>query len=89
MPDIYDRLRDRLDEMATGYPATTGGAEIRILKQLFSEDEAELFLAMALMPETVDEVASRVQSDSASLALKLEDMAVKGLIFRLREGESG
>ncbi len=69
MPDIYDRLRDRLDEMATGYPATTSGAEIRILKQLFSEDEAELFLAMALMPETVDEVASRVQSDPSSLAL--------------------
>jgi Na+-translocating ferredoxin:NAD+ oxidoreductase subunit B len=88
MPDSYDRLRDRLDEMATGYPATTGGAEIRILKQLFSENEAELFLAMALMPETVDEVALRVQADSASLALKLEDMAVKGLIFRLREGDA-
>jgi electron transport complex protein RnfB len=88
MPDSYDRLRDRLDEMATGYPATTGGAEIRILKQLFSENEAELFLAMALMPETVDEVALRVQADSASLALKLETMAVKGLIFRLREGDA-
>jgi Na+-translocating ferredoxin:NAD+ oxidoreductase subunit B len=87
MGDIYERLRDRLDEMATGYPSTPSGAEIRILKQLFREEEAELFLAMSPIPETVDEVASRVKSGTASLALKLEDMAVKGLIFRLREGE--
>jgi electron transport complex protein RnfB len=88
MPDIYEKLRDRLDEMATGYPATPGGAEIRILKQLYREDEAELFLAMVPLPETADEVALLVQSDPASLALKLEEMAVKGLIFRLREGDA-
>jgi Na+-translocating ferredoxin:NAD+ oxidoreductase subunit B len=88
MPNIYDRLRDRLDEMATGYPATPGGAEIRILKQLFTEQEADVFLAMAPTPETVDEVALRIRSEPASLALKLEEMAFKGLIFRLREQES-
>ena len=65
MGDIYERLRDRLDEMATGYPSTPSGAEIRILRQLFREEEAELFLVMSPIPETVDEVASRVKSDTA------------------------
>ncbi|HPR53879.1 MAG TPA: 4Fe-4S binding protein [Deltaproteobacteria bacterium] len=87
MADIYEQLRIRLDEMATGYPATEGGVEIRILKQLFSEVDATLFLAMALRPETAAEMASRVQSDPDDLTVRLEDMAHRGLIFRLKEEE--
>ena len=37
MEDVYERLRKRLDDLATGYPATEDRAEIRILKQLFNE----------------------------------------------------
>lgn len=85
MHDIYERLRRRLDDMATGYPATDGGCEIRILKQLFSEEDAELFLAMDQRPETVREIASRVQADQQTLSVRLEDMARRGLVFRLKE----
>jgi Na+-translocating ferredoxin:NAD+ oxidoreductase subunit B len=88
MPDVYERLRTRLDEMATGYPATPGGAEIRILRQLFSENDAELFLAMVSEPETVQEISARIQSDTDTLAVRLEDMAKRGLLFRLKEGET-
>lgn len=86
MPDIYGRLQARLDEMATGYPATPGGAEMRILKQLFSEDDARLFIQMAPNPETADEVALRVHSEYTSIAPQLEGMAAKGLLFRIKEG---
>jgi len=88
MSDNYDKLRERLDEMATGYPATPGGVEVRILKQLFSEDDAELFLAMDTKPSTLDEISARTGLDKASLAPRLEGMARKGVIFRLREGEA-
>jgi Na+-translocating ferredoxin:NAD+ oxidoreductase subunit B len=87
MPGIYDRLRDKLDEMATGYPATPGGAEIRILKHLFTEDDARLFLDMDLKPQTVDEVALHVGADPESIVARLECMAGKGLVFRLRDGD--
>lgn len=40
MKDIYERLRERLNDLATGYPATESGVEIRILKRLFTEEEA-------------------------------------------------
>lgn len=86
MSDIYNRLQARLDEMATGYPSTPGGAETRILKQLFSEEDAHLFLAMDTRPSTVEEVAAQVKTDPAALAPQLEAMAKKGLIFRIREG---
>ncbi len=88
MSDIYSQLRDRLDEMATGYPATPGGVELRILKQLFSEDDARLFLAMDTKPATVDEISLRTGSDPALLVPRLEAMARKGVIFRLRGGDS-
>jgi len=88
MPDVYERLRDRLDEMATGYPATQSGVEIRILKRLFSEEEADLFLALNPQPQTAQEVASHVRSEPAAMVTLLEEMAGKGLIFRLREGET-
>lgn len=87
MADIYEQLRTRLDEMATGYPATEGGAEIRILRQLFSEEDAGLFLAMEQKPRTVTEVAALIQANPDTLAARLEDMARRGLIFRIREGD--
>ena len=88
MPDTYERLRIRLDEMATGYPVTSSGSELRILRQLFSEADAEMFLAMALKPESINEVATRLHSDPSIIAQRLEAMARNGLIFRLREGDT-
>ena len=38
-------------------------------------------------PEDVSDIASRIGTDQAELAEKLEEMAQKGLIFRVREGE--
>lgn len=87
MADIYEQLRARLDEMATGYPATEGGVEIRILRQLFTEEDAALFLAMELKPRTVPEVAARVQAEPEAMAVRLDDMARRGLVFRLKDGD--
>lgn len=87
MADIYERLRERLDGMATGYPATEGGVEVRILRKLFSQEDAALFLAMDQEPRSVAEVAARVHADPGTVAARLEDMARRGLVFRQKEGE--
>lgn len=84
MKDIYERLRDRLEMMATGYPATDNGVEVKILRKLFSEEDADLFLKMDKRPETVREVALRLGTDASAMAVKLEDMAQRGLIFRVK-----
>jgi len=39
MENIYEKLRARLDDLATGYPATESKVEIRLLKRLFTEEE--------------------------------------------------
>ncbi len=42
MTDIYERLGERLDMFPQGFPKTKSGVELKILKELFSPDEAEI-----------------------------------------------
>lgn len=85
MADVYEALRTRLDTMSTGFPSTEKRSEINILKQLFSEDEAELFLALSPILETPEAAAERLGRDSLKLATMMETMACKGLLFRRRK----
>lgn len=85
MNDIYQQLRERLDALSTGFPGTPDSIEIRVLKKLFSEEDAGLFLKMSPMLETPEAVAERLSMDRDAIAARLEDMAVRGLLFRLRK----
>ncbi|NNL42025.1 MAG: 4Fe-4S binding protein, partial [Desulfobacterales bacterium] len=88
MSDIYDQLRQRLDDLATGYPATKSGVEIQILKKLFTVEDAGLFLELSPLLETPDDAASRLGRDPISTAEQMEKMAKKGLLFRQVKGDS-
>ncbi len=59
--DIYSRLREQLDHYSVGFPATRSGVEIKILKKLFTEEEADLFLNLSMMLETAESVATRLK----------------------------
>lgn len=83
--DVYEQLRARLDDMGPGYPATDTGVEIRILKRLFSPEDARLFLDMTPMLEAPADVAQRTGRDPSEEAAHLEDMARRGLLFRHRK----
>ena len=87
MPDVYEILRERLDSMAVGYPATESGIEIKILKRLFTEAEAALFVKLAPLPQTPAEIARKLDRDGNEVAGQLETMARKGLLFRVRKGD--
>jgi Fe-S-cluster-containing hydrogenase component 2 len=88
MEDVYERLRQKLDDLATGYPTTESRAEIRILKQLFTEEEAGFFLQLAPLPETPGDVADRLERGPEETAAIMERMAKKGLLFRMRKDET-
>jgi Na+-translocating ferredoxin:NAD+ oxidoreductase subunit B len=82
--DVYEQLRDKLDDMATGYPISPDGAEMRLLRKLFTTEDAAMFLHLGTSPETPWEVATRIGADLEKAALHLEDMARRGLLFRSR-----
>ncbi|MEJ5348262.1 MAG: 4Fe-4S dicluster-binding protein [Desulfosoma sp.] len=84
--DAYERLARHLDRLPAGFPRTESGVELKILEKLFTPEEAHLAVLLSLKPEPVESIAERAGLPSQELATKLEAMAKKGLIFRLRKG---
>lgn len=85
MDEIYQRLRQRLDDLGPGFPATESGIEIKILKRLFTEKEAELFPKLSPLLEASEEAANRLGLDVKETAALMEQMARRGLLFRQRK----
>ncbi|MCJ7548032.1 MAG: 4Fe-4S binding protein [Deltaproteobacteria bacterium] len=83
--DVYTRLREFMDTLPAGFPATPTGVEIKILKKLFTPEQAELAMKLGKEAEEVSAIAARIGMDEPELARKLEEMAQKGLIFRVRD----
>lgn len=82
--EVYLKLRKFLDDLPGGFPETDSGVEIKILKKLFTPEQAEIALNLKPMPEPVSAIAPRCGLDETAAAGKLEEMAKNGLIFRLR-----
>jgi len=83
--DVYTRLREFMDTLPAGFPATPTGVEIKILKKLFTPEQAELAMKLGKEAEEVGAIAARIGMDAAALGWQLEEMAQKGLIFRVRD----
>jgi NAD-dependent dihydropyrimidine dehydrogenase PreA subunit len=88
MSDTYRALQEKLDTLSSGYPATESGVEIRILKKLFSEEDARTCVHMSPLLEEPSVIAARLDEDPEITAERLEDMAKRGLVFRHRKGET-
>ena len=86
--DIYRQLQERLDLYSMGFPPTTSGIEIKILTYLFTEPDAKLFLALSPALETPEIIADRLHAPRKETAAHLEQMAQKGLLFRLKKGDT-
>ena len=85
--DIYRNLQERLDQYSMGFPPTESGIEIRILTYLFSNEDAAMFLALSPALETPQTICERIEQPLEKTAAHLDEMAEKGLLFRLRKGD--
>jgi ferredoxin len=83
MSDVYDRLREHLDSLPAGFPATETGVELRILKRLFSPDEAELAAHVSMKLEPAAAIASRAGLSEEEADVRLKQLSRKGLIFSI------
>jgi len=87
-PDVYERLARHLDDTPAGYPRTESGVELRILRRLFTPEEAELALHLTLILEEPRVIAYRAGIAVEEAAQRLEEMDRKGLIYsRQRDGK--
>jgi len=82
--DVFLQLREFLDQFPLGYPKSPSCVEIKILKRLFTVEEANIVIKLTHLPETASKIAKRTGIDVNYLKDKLELMARKGLVFRMR-----
>jgi len=79
--DIYEKLAKHLDNLPAGFPRTESGVEMRILRRLFTPEDAELALHLTLIPEEPRVVARRAKIPVEEATRRLEEMEKKSLIF--------
>ncbi len=88
MEDVYKKLAVHLDNTPGGYPETESGVELRILKRLFTPEEAEVTLSLVMMPEPIEAVAQKIGKAPEEILSMLIDMGQKGLIIHVnRDGQ--
>jgi Pyruvate/2-oxoacid:ferredoxin oxidoreductase delta subunit/DNA-binding Lrp family transcriptional regulator len=82
MSDIYQQLAQHLDGLPGGYPATESGVELRILRRLFTPEEAQLAVSLTMLPEPVEKIAQRCGVEPEDISDRLYEMSRKGLLMR-------
>ena len=85
----YQQLAQRLDALPNGFPPTDDGAELRLLANLFTPEEAELAAQLRLTLETPKQIAARIDGDPKAIRLQLKGMARRGLIKANRHPDGG
>ena len=85
---IYKKLSAVLDTLPNGFPSTVSGVEIKLLKRIFTPDQAEMFCNMRLTFETAEEIARRTGRPSEGLAERLTTMSEAGQLFMLKLGDA-
>ena len=90
--DIYRNLQKHLNKMPIGFPAVKSGADIRLLKHLFTPEEARIatFLKFGWdrdleVLETIYERVKKTGMSQEKLEKILDAMASKGSIMSKRE----
>ncbi len=79
--EVYERLAKALDGLPNAFPRTSSGVELKILKKLFSQEEAALASQMGRTKESAEAIASRAGLAPEKAGSMLAEMADKGLVW--------
>jgi len=86
--EMYRQLADALDRLPNGFPSTPSGLEIRVLKKIFSPEDAGLAAQLHGEMEPLDAILARLDPPQPDAQMRLKAMAKRGLIWvELREGK--
>jgi Na+-translocating ferredoxin:NAD+ oxidoreductase subunit B len=84
--EAYVKLRELLHEMPGGFPATESGVEMKILKKLFTPEDAEMAVCLTGDLEPPEVIARRRGMGEREATEKLASMASRGLVYRTDDG---
>ena len=89
---VYRNLQKHLDSQAVGFPETKTGAEIKILKHIFTPEEAKIAVFLNYKPESIETIYNKAKNQVESkdeLAKILRDIEKKGGIEKEGEEQPG
>ena len=75
--DYYREFQKHLDKMPVGYPTTESGIEIKILKHIFTPEQAKIALKLNFMADPLKKIYRRLKNNYFSLEeleKKLDEM---------------
>ena len=84
---IYQKLADHLDRLPGGFAPSETGADLRLLRRLFTPEEAELATCLTLDLEGAQVIAGRANLPLVVAERRLNEMADKGLILSVQPEE--
>lgn len=76
---VYEKLADAMNVLPNGFPRTETGSDVRLLKFMYSEKEAELASQLTMHPESPADIAERIG--------RLRKEVTAGLFSMVREGK--
>lgn len=80
---VYRDLQKFLNTLPGGFSATESGSDIRLLKYLFTPEEAKVAVHLSMKPQTAEQIQYRLKNSSISVPIK----ELKGILDRmLRKG---
>ncbi|MBY9020180.1 MAG: 4Fe-4S dicluster domain-containing protein [Candidatus Lokiarchaeota archaeon] len=86
---IYRELQKHLDTLPIGYPATESGVEIKLLKQLYTPEEAKIASKLSFSFESLENIYERNDNKEMSihdLEQLLDNSVSKGATVVKKEG---
>lgn len=89
MSIFYQKLAEQLDKIPNGFPKTKSGVELKILKKLFSPEEAKLASSLSLELQTIKTISENNNAVEAEVKILLIGMVKKGLIELKKEEGKG
>ena len=78
---VFEQLADALDRLPNGFTRTESGLELRILRKIFSPEEAALAARLTGSMEPVEAIALRAGLPAAEVSKHLFKMVRRGMVW--------
>src|SRR5512139_655590 len=78
--DVYERLADALDALPAGFTRTPSKLEIKLIKLVFTPEEALVASTLSRKLETAAEIAERVGLPEDKVTVLLESMIPRRMV---------
>ena len=82
--DVYRKLQKHIDNMPVAFPESDSGLDIKLLKNLFTPEEAKIALELSALPEPLERIHKRLAKTGISISdleKILDNLTKKGSIL--------